>query len=79
MHRITFESPFNFGDRVEFVSRSGAGRGRVSDIVVGADRSVYYIIAPDDSSDMIGGIYPNEMRLIDAAPGDAEPASDERE
>jgi hypothetical protein len=79
MHRITFESPFNFGDRVEFTSQNGSGRGRVSDIVVGADRSVYYIIKPDDSLDLVGGIYPNEMRLIEAAPADAEPAPDERE
>jgi hypothetical protein len=68
MHRITFESPFYFGDRVEFASQNGSGRGRVADIVVGADRSVYYVIEPDDSPNFIGGIYPSEMRLIEPAP-----------
>jgi hypothetical protein len=67
MHRITFDSPFYFGDLVEFDSRhNGSGRGRVTDIVIGSDRSVYYIIDVGESG-LIGGILPAERRLVEAS------------
>jgi hypothetical protein len=68
MHRITFDSPYYFGDVVEFTSQNGSGRGQVVDIVLGNDRSVYYIIEPDDGGNLIGGVYPSEMRLVEATP-----------
>ena len=67
MHRITFESPFYFGDLVDFNGINGSGRGRVSDIILQQDMSVYYYIELEEGGETIPGIYPKEMRLVHSA------------
>lgn len=61
MYRFEFESPYTFGDEVEYTAPHASGRGKVMDIVLCDDRSVYYIIQRDDG-DCDGGIYPKHMR-----------------
>ena len=61
MHQFRFESPYTFGDEVEFSAPHASGRGRVLDIVLCEDRSVYYLV-DCDNGDIHGGILPQLMR-----------------
>ncbi len=69
MHRITFDSPYTFGDRVLFktTDHRGSGEGWVMDIIVGYDQSVYFVIK-DDEGDLHYGIYPDEMTAVHHPP-----------
>ncbi|QDU21838.1 hypothetical protein [Urbifossiella limnaea] len=67
MHRFTFDSPYTFGDQVEYTAPHASGRGRVLDIVLCEDRRVYYIVQPDDG-DADGGIFPEHMRPAEGGP-----------
>lgn len=60
-YRITFESPYFFGDRVAFDSVNGQGEGHILDIVLSADGSVYYTVNLDDGTAQ-GGIYAHEIQ-----------------
>lgn len=63
MYRFTINSQFNFGDNVEFVSPHTSGKGKVTDIVLEQTGRVYYLIC-DEAGDLHGGIYPEQMKLL---------------
>jgi hypothetical protein len=68
MHQISFQSPFYFGDLVEYQHPDyGSGRGRVIDIVLSDNAMVYYTLQCEDGVSR-SGIYPDEMRLADQPP-----------
>jgi hypothetical protein len=68
MHQITFQSPFYFGDWVEYESQDyGTGRGRVIDIVLSDSGLVYYTLECEDG-EVRCGIYPDQMRLVVKSP-----------
>lgn len=65
-YRVTYETPFFFGDVVAFDSLNGKGKGRIIDITLSDDGSVSYTILLNEDEAQ-GGVYPEEMRLIQAA------------
>lgn len=63
MHVFTIRSPFNFGDQVQFVSSlNGSGKGRILEVALAEDGSIYYLIETDEGR-IIGGILPTEVQL----------------
>ena len=62
--RITFDSPYFFGDLVSFDSISGKGEGRLIDITLSDDGSVSYTVLLSDEEAQ-AGIYPEEITLLD--------------
>jgi hypothetical protein len=62
--RVTFESPYKFGDRVSYNSKvNGSGKGKILDLVVQNDGKVHYTIELSDGKAQ-SGIYPDEIKLI---------------
>ena len=66
---ICFKSPYTFGDIVEFHSINGHGIGKVLDIVLQEDDVCHYLVELDDG-DVRGGIYADEMLLLQEATTD---------
>lgn len=64
--KITFESPYFYGDKIAFDGLNGRGIGYVDGIVLVQDGSVYYTVQDADNPKIIhGGVYPDEMTLLD--------------
>jgi len=61
MYKITFQSAFYFGDVVKYQSSlNGSNQGRIVDIALSDDGSVYYVIECDDG-ETNGGIYQHDI------------------
>lgn len=56
MHRYNIDSPFGFGDRIEFDTRHIVGEEIIIDVVLSDDGSIYSMVQSDDG-DIEGGIY----------------------
>lgn len=66
VYRVTFDTPYFYGDRVKYKSAvNGSGAGVIADIALMEDGQVFYSIDPDNSKDLQGGIYPDEITLIE--------------
>jgi hypothetical protein len=64
--RITFESPYFYGDKITFDGVNGSGTGFVDGIVLAQNGSVYYTVQDAENPKTIyGGVYPDEMKLIE--------------
>jgi hypothetical protein len=73
--KITFESPYFYGDKITFAGLNGSGTGYVDGIVLAQDGSVYYTVQDADAPETIyGGVYPDEMKLIKRGTTKAEQA-----
>ena len=68
--RVSFETPYFFGDEVRFDSINGRGVGSIDGMALSPDGSVYYYVVDsekqlDDGQHVIhGGIYPDEVTLV---------------
>ena len=62
--RVTFDTPYFYGDRVSFDGINGKGTGTVVDICLMEDGQVYYTIGLDGSDEMQGGVYSKSIKLI---------------
>ncbi|MHC4663758.1 MAG: hypothetical protein ACYS8W_19020 [Planctomycetota bacterium] len=63
--RVEFETPFIYGDNVEFNSEmNGSGRGSIGDINVMEDGELLFTIILEDE-EWQPGIMANEIRLIE--------------
>ena len=64
MHKIEYYSPYYFGDLVDCnAQHTGSFQGRVSEIVLSEDGSVYYGVLCNDGIIQYG-IYPWQMMLV---------------
>jgi hypothetical protein len=73
--KITFESPYFYGDKITFAGLNGSGTGYVDGIVLAQDGSVYYTVQDADAPETIyGGVYPDEMKLVERGTTKAEQA-----
>ena len=61
--KISFGSPYYFGDLIEFESVNGAGQGRIIDITISDNGAVSYSVQLDDGSALCG-IYLDEVRSV---------------
>jgi hypothetical protein len=64
MHRIAFDSPYNFGDLVRFDSVNGKGEGTIIDITLSDDGAIYYAVQIGSDDNVQPGIYPDEIELV---------------
>jgi hypothetical protein len=65
VYRVSFDTPYFYGDRVRFAGENGKGTGTVADICLMEDGQVYYTIDLDDSKEMQGGVYANTIELVE--------------
>ena len=73
--RITFDSPYFYGDKITFDGVNGSGTGYVDGIVLAQDGSVYYTVQDaDDPKTIYGGVYPDEMKLVERVTTKSEQA-----
>ena len=59
-YEVAFRTKYIFGQMVSYRSMNGSGRGRIVDMVVVEDGSVYYSVELPDG-DVQPGIYPEEI------------------
>jgi hypothetical protein len=59
-YEVAFRTPFVFGQMIRYRSTNGTGRGRIVDMVVVEDGSVYYSVELP-SGEIQPGIYPEEV------------------
>jgi hypothetical protein len=64
-YEIAFRTPYIFGQIVSYRSVNGAGRGRIVDMVVVEDGSVYYSVELP-SGEVQPGIYPEEILGVES-------------
>ena len=59
-YEVAFRTKYIFGQMISYKSMNGTGRGRIVDMVVVEDGSVYYSVKLP-SGDVQPGIYPEEI------------------